>query len=75
MGRKDEKDQSTYFEFLSRGSTSKPPFKISSVSGVPLQFNNQGTYIADPPGTDVTDYDDPYYFYPYNVIYKKCTTV
>jgi len=75
MGRKDEKDQSTYFEFLSRGSTSKPPFKISSVSGVPLQFNNQGTYIADPPGTDVTDYDDPYYFYPYIVNCMKCTTV
>ena len=76
MGRKDEKDQSTYFEFLSRGPLSIPPFKISSsVSGVPLQFNNQGTYTADPPGTDVTDYDDPYYFHPYKVNCMKCTTV
>ena len=74
MGRKVEKDQSTYFEFRSRGLTD-PPFKISSVSGVALQFNTQGTYIADPPGKDVTDYDDPYYFYPYCVHCMKCTTV
>lgn len=75
MGRMDDKDHSTYFRFLSRGSRCNPPYKISSVSGVPLQFNNKGTYIADPPGTDVTDYDDPYYFYPYKVICMKCTTV
>lgn len=72
---RDEKDETTQFDFDSRGN-GEPPFKIrSTTSDIPLQFNNMGKFFYDSPGTDHTDYNDPYYFYTYKVVYSRYSTV
>ncbi|XP_076092425.1 uncharacterized protein LOC143063883 [Mytilus galloprovincialis] len=59
------KDTSVFFNFRSKHNNDKPPWKISSYSGVPLQFNSNGNFLTEKPGNDTTDYTDPYYFIPF----------
>lgn len=55
-------DESTLFSFTSKDNRQIPPWKVSSFSGIPLQFGNNGQFINTP---HKLDHKDLYSFYAY----------
>lgn len=59
---------STLFNFTSKDNREIPPWKISSYSGVPLTFGNNGKYVNTPQS-------DCYSFYAYVAYTMKISAV